>query len=107
VSQHYTDFKGQTEYITVKAGNDTSMMLLVSDRLRVGLVSNHLSLKDVPGKIDMPLIISKLELLNKTLKQDFLIDKPKIAVLGLNPHSGTMACWARRRGRSSGCDQGA
>ena len=88
VSQHYTDFKGQTEYITVKAGNDTSMMLLVSDRLRVGLVSNHLSLKDVPGKIDMPLIISKLELLNKTLKQDFLIDKPKIAVLGLNPHSG-------------------
>ena len=88
VNQHYTDFKGQTEYITVKAGNDSSMMLLVDDRLRVGLVSNHLSLRDVPARIDMPLIISKLELLNKTLKQDFLIDKPKIAVLGLNPHSG-------------------
>ena len=88
VSQHFADFKGQTEYITAKTGKDSSMMLLVSDRLRVGLVSNHLSLKDVPGKIDMQLIIAKLELLNKTLKQDFLIDKPKIAVLGLNPHSG-------------------
>jgi 4-hydroxythreonine-4-phosphate dehydrogenase len=88
VSLHHADFKGQTEYITTKAGSETSMMLLVDDRLRVGLVSNHLSLKEVPGKIDMTLIISKLELLNKTLKQDFLINKPKIAVLGLNPHSG-------------------
>jgi 4-hydroxythreonine-4-phosphate dehydrogenase len=88
VNQHLPDFKGQTEYITAKAGSDTSMMLLVSDKLRVGLVSNHLSLKDVPSKIDMPLIIAKLELLNKTLRQDFLISKPKIAVLGLNPHSG-------------------
>jgi 4-hydroxythreonine-4-phosphate dehydrogenase len=88
VSQHHADFKGQTEYITLKAGSENSMMLLIDDKLRVGLVSNHLSLKDVPGKIDMPLIISKLELLNKTLRQDFLIDKPKIAVLGLNPHSG-------------------
>jgi 4-hydroxythreonine-4-phosphate dehydrogenase len=88
VSQHSPDFKGQTEYITLRAGSDSSMMLLIDDKLRVGLVSNHLSLKDVPGKIDMPLIINKLELLNKTLRQDFLIDKPKIAVLGLNPHSG-------------------
>jgi len=88
VSQHLADFKGQTEFITAKAGSETSMMLLIDDKLRVGLVSNHLSLKDVPGKIDMSLIISKLELLNKTLRQDFLISKPKIAVLGLNPHSG-------------------
>ena len=88
VSEHYTDFKGQTEYITVKAGSENSMMLLIDEGLRVGLVSNHVALKEVPSKIDMPLIISKLELLNKTLKQDFLIDKPKIAVLGLNPHSG-------------------
>jgi 4-hydroxythreonine-4-phosphate dehydrogenase len=88
VAQHLPDFKGQTEYVAMKAGSDTSMMLLIDEKLRVGLVSNHLSLKDVPGKIDMPLIISKLELLNKTLRQDFLIDKPKIAVLGLNPHNG-------------------
>jgi 4-hydroxythreonine-4-phosphate dehydrogenase len=88
VSQHYTDFKGQTEYIAIKAGGENSLMLLVDEGLRVGLVSNHVSLKEVPAKIDMPLIISKLELLNKTLRQDFLISKPKIAVLGLNPHSG-------------------
>lgn len=88
VSQHYAGFKGQTEYISVKAGSENSLMLLTSDRLRVGLMSNHLSLKEVPGKIDMVQIIAKLEMLNKTLRQDFLIQKPRIAVLGLNPHSG-------------------
>jgi 4-hydroxythreonine-4-phosphate dehydrogenase len=64
------------------------MMLLVGDALRVGLVTNHISLKDVAGKIDINLIVSKLEVLNQTLKQDFLISRPRIAVLGLNPHAG-------------------
>ncbi|MFN8277346.1 MAG: 4-hydroxythreonine-4-phosphate dehydrogenase PdxA [Chitinophagales bacterium] len=88
VSEHYNGFKGQTEYIATKAGSEQAMMLLVDDHFRVGLVSNHISLKEVPQKIDMPLIISKLELLARTLRQDFLIERPKIAVLGLNPHSG-------------------
>jgi 4-hydroxythreonine-4-phosphate dehydrogenase len=56
--------------------------------LRVGLVTNHLSLKDVTGKIDLNLILNKIEILNNCLKQDFLINKPRIAVLGLNPHAG-------------------
>jgi 4-hydroxythreonine-4-phosphate dehydrogenase len=88
IAQTQTDFKGQTEYIALKSGSENSLMLLADDALKVGLVSNHVPLKDVVGKIDMMQIINKLEILNKTLKQDFLIDKPKIAVLGLNPHSG-------------------
>jgi 4-hydroxythreonine-4-phosphate dehydrogenase len=88
ISQHHPDFKGQTEHLSQAAGNENSMMLLVDDGLRVGLVTNHVSLKDVAGKIDLNLIISKLEVLNQTLKQDFLISKPKIAVMGLNPHAG-------------------
>jgi 4-hydroxythreonine-4-phosphate dehydrogenase len=88
ISQHLPDFKGQTEHISIAAGNENSMMLLVDDALRVGLVTNHVSLKDVTGKIDINLILAKLEVLNQTLKQDFLISKPRIAVLGLNPHAG-------------------
>jgi 4-hydroxythreonine-4-phosphate dehydrogenase len=88
ISQLHPDFKGQTEYISKAAGNENSMMLLADEGLRVGLVTNHVSLKDVTGKIDINLIISKLEILNQALKQDFLISKPRIAVLGLNPHAG-------------------
>ena len=88
ISVHHPDFKGQTEYISKAAGNENSMMMLVDDNLRVGLVTNHVSLKDVASKIDINLIISKLDILNQALKQDFLIHKPRIAVLGLNPHAG-------------------
>ena len=88
MSAHHPDFKGQTEHISQAAGNENSMMLLVDDGLRVGLVTNHVSLKEVTGKIDLNLIVTKLEVLNQTLKQDFLISKPRIAVLGLNPHAG-------------------
>lgn len=88
MSQHHPDFIGQTEHISKAAGNENSMMLLVDDALRVGLVTNHVSLKDVTGKIDINLIVTKLEVLNQALKQDFLVSKPRIAVLGLNPHAG-------------------
>lgn len=88
VSQHHPNFKGQTEYVAEAAGSQTNMMLLADDNLRVGLVTNHLSLKEVTGAIDSNLIVSKLEILNQTLKRDFMIHKPRIAVLGLNPHAG-------------------
>jgi 4-hydroxythreonine-4-phosphate dehydrogenase len=88
ISQKLPDFTGQTEYIAKQTENTNSLMMLADDNLRVALVTNHLSLKDVAGKIDIALIISKIELLNKSLKQDFLIPSPKIAVLGLNPHAG-------------------
>ena len=88
MSQHHPDFKGQTEYVSQQAGNENTMMLLCDDGLRVGLVTNHVSLKDVAGKIDTNLILNKIEILNTSLKRDFLIHRPRIAVLGVNPHAG-------------------
>ncbi len=80
-------YPGHTEYITSVVGGE-SLMMMVSDTLKVALVTNHLPLKDVVGKIDKETITKKLHLLNESLIKDFGIDKPMIAVLGLNPHAG-------------------
>ena len=63
-------------------------MIMVSDRLKVGVVTGHIALKDVPSSITKEKILSKLRLMNMSLQRDFGIDSPKIAVLGLNPHCG-------------------
>ncbi len=81
-------FAGHTEYIQSKAGAADSLMFLISDDLRVGVVTGHVPLAQVAGKITKEGIISKLALMNHSLKTDFWIQKPKIAVLGLNPHAG-------------------
>ncbi len=81
-------FPGHTEYFNHKAGNLESVMLLMNEHLKVGLVTNHVPLKDVSVAITKEMILKKLEILNRTLIQDFAIFKPVIAVLGLNPHSG-------------------
>ena len=88
IAVHLPGFCGQTEYLQEKSGKENGLMLLCDDQLRVGLVTNHVSLKDVSGKIDGPLVAAKVELLNQILREDFLISRPKIAVLGLNPHAG-------------------
>jgi len=88
VSQTFPDFKGQTEYIAEKTGATNSLMMLVDGDLRVALVTNHISVKEVAGKIDAALISQKIEMLYHSLQKDFMIHKPKIAVLGLNPHNG-------------------
>ncbi len=80
-------FTGHTEYLAQQAGSE-HLMVLTSDTLRVALVTGHLPLKDVSAKLSASLIIEKISLLNQSLKQDFGIVKPKIAVLGLNPHAG-------------------
>lgn len=79
---------GHTEYLTKEFGASDSLMLLTNDSLRVGLVTAHVPLKDVPGGIKKENIVNKLKLLNDTLKIDFGFERPTIAVLGLNPHAG-------------------
>lgn len=79
---------GHTEYLTKESGAKQSLMLMVNDNLRVGLVTNHLPLKDVAAAITKESVKDKIRILNKTLKMDFGIEKPVIAVLGLNPHAG-------------------
>lgn len=82
-------FPGHTEYLTQElgAGGD-SVMLMVSDVLRVGLVTNHLPVSKIAQNISQKKVLRKIEILAETLRMDFGIQKPTIAVLGLNPHAG-------------------
>ena len=61
---------------------------MISERLKVGVVTGHIPLKDVPASITEEKILSKLRLMKQSLEQDFGIDNPRIGVLSLNPHSG-------------------
>jgi len=82
------DFPGQTEYITSKCEQKDSIMMMVGEFLKVGLVTSHLPIKDVAAHITRENLSSKIKIFLNSLKNDFRITKPKIAVLGLNPHSG-------------------
>lgn len=81
------DFPGHTDYLAQELEGD-AMMLMVSDQLRVGLLTDHLPVKDVTRAITPELIQTKVSTLYDTLKRDFSIGNPKIAVLGINPHVG-------------------
>ena len=81
-------FPGHTEYLANKYNVNDYLMLMVSDNIRVGVVTGHIPLKDISSNINVNIILSKLRILNESLTKDFGIRKPRIAVLGLNPHSG-------------------
>ena len=81
------EFPGHTEYFSQRL-DSKSLMLMVNDTLRIGVVTGHIPLKDVSEKITESLVSEKIELLQQSLMKDFGIEKPKIAVLGLNPHAG-------------------
>ena len=81
-------FPGHTEYIQNAFGASDVTMFMVSSRLKLGVVTGHIPLKDVPSQISCEKILSKLRLMHSSLQQDFCISHPKIAVLSLNPHSG-------------------
>ncbi|QNK76882.1 4-hydroxythreonine-4-phosphate dehydrogenase PdxA [Winogradskyella sp. PAMC22761] len=81
------NFPGHTDYLA-KALNGKSLMFMVSDELRVGLLTDHVPLKDASETITEDLIKEKIATVTKSLKQDFGIRKPKIAVLAINPHAG-------------------
>jgi len=81
-------FPGHTEYLQERSGSKDVLMFLISDELRVGVVTGHIPVAEVPKSISREKIVRKLQLMNESLKRDFWIEKPKIAVLGLNPHAG-------------------
>jgi len=81
-------FRGHTEYLTHEFNATESLMLMTGEELRVGLVTEHVPLKDVAGMISKERVELKIRLLELSLKNDFNISKPRIAVLGLNPHAG-------------------
>jgi 4-hydroxythreonine-4-phosphate dehydrogenase len=81
-------FPGHTEYLADRTQSENSLMFMVSDRLRVGVVTGHVPLRRVPELLTTERILSKIRLMSETLRRDFELERPSIAVLGLNPHAG-------------------
>ncbi|NNJ87773.1 MAG: 4-hydroxythreonine-4-phosphate dehydrogenase PdxA [Eudoraea sp.] len=81
------NFPGHTDYLAKELEGE-SLMFMVTDTLKVGLLTDHVAVKDVAQSITKKLIKSKVGIIEKSLKMDFAIRKPKIALLGINPHSG-------------------
>jgi len=80
-------FPGHTDYLAQELEGD-AMMLMISEKLKVGLLTDHLPVKEVAGAITPEVIRKKVNTLHSTLRRDFAITNPKIAVLGINPHVG-------------------
>ena len=78
---------GHTEYMTEQLGGQ-SLMFMVNGDLRVGLVTNHLRLGDVAGAVTKDMVMTKIRTMEESLRKDFGLERPTIAVLGLNPHAG-------------------
>lgn len=81
-------FPGHTEYLAKYSNVDEALMLMCCPSLRVGVLTGHIPLSEVASRITEKAIVTKLKVMDKTLRQDFSIQKPRIAVLGLNPHAG-------------------
>ncbi len=81
------NFPGHTNYLAQELQGE-SMMFMVTDSLKVGLLTDHVPVKSVAKHITKKLIENKIDIIHNALKQDFAITVPKIAVLGINPHTG-------------------
>jgi len=82
------DFPGQTEMIALLSRSKRVAMMLVSETMRVGLVTIHIPLRDVSENLNKDKIVEKADIVHESLVNNYRIKKPKIAVLGLNPHAG-------------------
>ncbi|MDR1761360.1 MAG: 4-hydroxythreonine-4-phosphate dehydrogenase PdxA [Bacteroidales bacterium] len=82
------NFPGHTEYLAQEFNSPKHVMLLMNDFMKMGVVAGHVPLADVAQYITKERILEKLEVLNECMKRDFKIEKPRIAVFGLNPHAG-------------------
>jgi 4-hydroxythreonine-4-phosphate dehydrogenase len=80
-------FPGHTDYLNQELEGN-ALMLMVQDSLKVGLLTDHIAINDVAKHLTEELIVKKIDTIKQSLIKDFSINKPKIAVLGLNPHCG-------------------
>ncbi|MFT4093178.1 MAG: 4-hydroxythreonine-4-phosphate dehydrogenase PdxA [Niabella sp.] len=81
-------YTGHTPYLKESFEAKDVVMMMCAENMRVALVTEHIPVKDVAGQLSMEAILSKLQIINAALQKDFGINKPRIAVLGLNPHAG-------------------
>lgn len=82
------DFPGHTEFLAQRFKTNNYLMLMVSDTMKMGVVTTHMPLAEVSKHITKEAVLSKLRILARTMQQDFSIPRPRIAVFGLNPHAG-------------------
>lgn len=82
------DFSGHTELLGEAFGAENNLMMMVSEYMKIALVTNHLPLQEVSRNISANRILEKLKVFHRSLNNDFNIPQPQIAVLGLNPHAG-------------------
>lgn len=82
------EFPGHTEFLAAEFNAENYVMILMNDFMKIGIVAGHIPVSEISTYITKDLIISKLEAINSHLISDFTMSKPKIAVLGLNPHAG-------------------
>ncbi len=88
VAQHEAAFTGHTGFIAEHFGVKNYAMFLVSEELKMGLVTEHVPVSQIAQKLSTDAILNKLEVMYNSLREDLNIIKPRIAVLGLNPHAG-------------------
>lgn len=88
IQQDGFNFPGHTEYLQAKSNASDVLMFMITEELRVGVVTGHIPVKDIASSITEEAIMQKLKMMHESLKKDFWVQKPKIAVLGLNPHAG-------------------
>ncbi|MEM8526556.1 MAG: 4-hydroxythreonine-4-phosphate dehydrogenase PdxA [Bacteroidota bacterium] len=81
-------FPGHTEYLANKFSKGKSLMFLVNDDLRVGVATGHIPISKVKERLTKGVLLQKIKMMNHSLRFDFSIERPKIAILGLNPHAG-------------------
>jgi 4-hydroxythreonine-4-phosphate dehydrogenase len=82
------DFPGHTEFLAQRFKTNNYLMLMVSETMKMGVVTTHMPLAEVSKYITKEAVLSKLRILARTMQQDFSIPRPRIAVFGLNPHAG-------------------
>ena len=80
-------FPGHTSYLEKELGG-TALMFMIHDNLRIGLLTDHIPVQEIAAHLTPTLLRDRILLMHKSLVQDFAIDRPRIAVLGLNPHAG-------------------
>ena len=83
------NFPGHTEYLQDRLGDgDTPLMILMNDKMRVALVTMHIPVSEISRQLTQEAIQTKLAIFRKSIREDFAIEEPRIAVLSLNPHAG-------------------
>lgn len=88
IQQEGFQFPGHTEYLQERSGAKDVLMFMLSEDIKIGVATGHVPVKDIANHLTTEGIVQKLLIMHQSLKRDFWIQKPKIAVLGLNPHAG-------------------